>query len=138
MIGVCGLFFFIVGYARARNDLFPLISAMLSLSLPPKTILLHPSPIPMPLSTTPKAHQAQAHQHKSNSPRRATLLRRLTKQKPHLLQRLRKRIFARHLRSLFSLRCNWLCLLFLMMFSRRRLKLLAQPRISDAKIMHQC
>ena len=74
MIGVCGLFFFIVGYARARNDL-----------------LVESSHQPLFLQLT-KKHKLE--RGKDDRPRRTTMLAGLAEQEPDFLERIRKCIFG--------------------------------------------
>ena len=67
MIGMCGLFFFIVGYALVRNVLYRLLR-----------------------------HSSVCRGSDEPIPNRSAWLRSLAKVEAHLLQRLREGIFGRH------------------------------------------
>jgi hypothetical protein len=94
--------------ARKERPALCISRAPLSIN-PPQVPFISCSPIlflSRPNPSIPKASPCRHTQAALNSPRRSAMLRRLTKQKPHLLQRLRERIFARHLRSVVALRFN--------------------------------
>lgn len=96
-IGVYGLFFFMVGYARWTKDLCPCQRRFVP-SLP--THLFHGS-ISLHLLDSPlgrnRPNRANETHPIPSLPRRIARLARATEQEAHLLQPLAKRVLARHL-----------------------------------------